>query len=91
MGVEQKQSFDIHANDWKDVEIVQYDEQREDTHVEMCYASRGLASINEGPRVPKNLCPHTMKIRASAKNSAPIDIGLIFFVDEEGMLKLNRI
>lgn len=89
--VQQAQSFDINPFDYQDVDVVEYAEEKDDDNIFMCYASRGVSSLNESRVVPRALCPHEMHIRAAAKNSSWVDIKLKFYVDEKGIFRLERV
>jgi len=89
MGYEQ--NFDISPNTFIDVDIIRFDERKENNnHIQMLYATKKhQISTN---MVPVNVCPHTMVIRASAENCPKaVDKKYKFWVNDVGLLKMEEI
>lgn len=83
------QSFNISPMDKIDVDIVQFNETKPDTHIRMCYATQGPTDLNVGSGIPVVMCPHNLTIRAIAENSMPVDRQFKFYVDENGILQFE--
>lgn len=82
-GNQEEVIFDLNAGDSKDVELFFYAEVEQKEHVWMCYRPGRVG-------VPKAFCPHEMLIRASAKNTTPIEMKIKFYVDAAGILRADR-
>lgn len=83
------QSFNISPMDKIDVDIVQFNETKPDTHIRMCFATQGSKDLNVGSGIPLVMCPHNLTIRAIAENSMLVDRKFKFYVDGNGILQFE--
>lgn len=61
-------SFNIPPGGWEDVDLVQVDYRRPTPTIRMLYALQGIRDMNVLVWIPYDLCPHTIRIQASANN-----------------------